>query len=509
MFLTTMTKRISTLLTVFTLAATLTSCGTAIPGVSMLAAQGPDIGASRPPLPSIAQRAPQFQQVFADVAEKVVPTVVSIRSAKIEKVPNFNPYNWFFGNPGQGGQPGQGQGQQEQERRVEGVGSGVIVSKDGYVLTNNHVVEGADDLTVTLSDKREYSARIIGTDPPSDLAVIKIEDADNLPVAHLGNSEVLRIGEIVMAVGSPYQLSETVTMGIISALGRATRSAANTYENFIQTDAAINPGNSGGALVNLDGSVVGINSMIYSRSGGSQGIGFAIPIDMAKSIMTSLISDGRVSRGYLGVQIKDLDTDFARSLDVEPFSGALVAEVMDGTPAQEAGIKSYDIVTAVNGKKVTSSQELMNEVALIKPGKEASFTILRDGKKKNFSVVLAERDNEALAAGSGRGGGRGGGSSEATREKTGLTLHGINPEMARHYQLEEATTGALIMKVDVNSPSGRARLSEGDVVVEADRKPVSSVADFNKIISEMDNDTVLLRVQRKGSTFLAALRLEG
>ncbi len=509
MLIKTMTRKISALLTVFIMTVTLASCGgSPLLGVRKLAAQGQDIGASRPPLPPISQRAPQFQQVFADVAEKVVPTVVSIRSAKIEKVQNFDPFHWFFGNPGQGDQFGRGPQEQEQERRVEGVGSGVIVSKDGYVLTNNHVVEGADDLTVTLSDKREFSAKIIGTDPPSDLAVIKIEDADNLPVAHLGNSEALRIGEMVLAIGSPYRLSETVTLGIVSALGRTTRSP-NTYENFIQTDAAINPGNSGGALVNLDGSVVGINSMIYSRSGGSQGIGFAIPINMAKSVMQSLITEGKVSRGYLGVRIDNLDPDIARSLDVEPFSGVLVAEVMDDTPAKEAGIESYDIVTAVNGKKVTTAQELMNQVALIKPGKKTSFTVLRDGKKKTFSVVLAERDNEALAAGSGGGGGGGGGNSSATREKTGLTLHGISPEMARRYQLEEGITGALIIDVDPTSPAARARLREGDVVVEADRKKVSSVTDFNKIISELENDTVLLRVQRGGATFLAALRLEG
>lgn len=503
MFVTTMTRRISALLTVFTLALTLASCGDSpMLSVRILAAQEPVIGASRAPLASIAQRAPQFQQVFADVAEKVVPTVVSIRSAKIEKVQNFDPYHFFFGNPGQNDR----MGREQRERRVEGVGSGVIVSNDGYVLTNNHVVEGADDLTVTLSDKREFSAIIIGTDPPSDLAVIKIENADNLPVAHLGSSKGLRIGEMVLAVGNPYQLSETVTLGIISALGRMTRS--NAYENFIQTDAAINPGNSGGALVNLDGSVVGINSMIYSRSGGSQGIGFAIPIDMAKSIMGSLIADGKVSRGYLGVRIDDLEPDIARSLDVKAFSGVLVAEVMDNTPAQEAGIESYDIVTAVNGKKVTSSQELMNEVALIKPGKEASFTVLRDGKKRNFTVVLAERDNAALTAGSGRGGERGS-NSEATKEKTGLTMHGINAEMARRYQLEEEVSGALIINVDATSPAARARLREGDVVVEADRQEVSSVADFNKIISGLENDTVLLRIQRRGATFLAALRLEG
>ena len=500
MFCSKLKKQFSGIITAFMVVAAIASCGD-IPGLSIreLAAQSPEFGASRPPLPPVAQRAPQFQQVFADVAEKVIPTVVSIRSAKIETVQNFDPFHWFFGDPREGGRS------QPQERRVEGVGSGVIVSSDGYVLTNNHVVEGADDLTITLSDKREFSAKIIGTDPPSDLAVIKIVDADNLPVAHLGDSDALRIGEMVLAVGSPYQLSETVTMGIVSALGRTTR--LNSYENFIQTDAAINPGNSGGALVNLDGSVVGINSMIFSRSGGSQGIGFAIPIDMAKNIMQSLIAEGKVSRGYLGVEIRNLEPDIARSLDAEPYSGVLVGNVRPDTPAEKAGLEVYDIITAVNGKQVTTAQELMNEVALIKPGKEASFTVLRDGTRKNYTVVLAERDEDTLASTfGGRGGG--GGSADATREKTGLTLHGINPEMARRYQLEEGIQGALIVGVDPTSPAARTRLREGDVIVEADRRKVSSVADFNSIMAELDNDTVLLRVQRGGATFLAALRLE-
>jgi Do/DeqQ family serine protease len=504
MFWNEISRKLSKLFTVAVASAVIMTCGS-VAGLSaeLMAAQA-EIGAAQPPLPPIAQRAPQFKQVFADVAEKVVPTVVSIHSSKMEAVANFDPYHWFFGNPGEGNPFGRG-GQPQDEQRVEGVGSGVIVSSNGYVLTNNHVVEDATELTVTLSDKREFKARIIGTDPPSDIAVIKIEDADNLPVAHLGDSNVLRIGEIVMAIGSPYQLSETVTMGIISALGRTTQ--ANAYENFIQTDAAINPGNSGGALVNLDGSVVGINSMIYSRSGGSQGIGFAIPIDMARNIMESLITDGKVSRGYLGVQIGNLDPDIARGLSVEPYSGALVSEVVDGTPAAKAGLKSYDIITAVNGKPVKSSQELMNQVALIKPGSKASFTVLRDGKKKNYDVVLAERDDAALAQGQ-PGGGGGNGNSQATKAKTGLTLHNVTPEIVQQYRLDEGSEGALVVAVDPSSPAGRARLQEGDLIQEADMKKVQSVADFNKIIAGLDKDTVLLRVQRGGSTFLAALRMD-
>ena len=232
----------------------------------------PQFGASAPPLPPVEVRAPQFNQVYADVAEKLLPVVVSIHSAKIVQVQEFDPFEWFFG-PGRSN-PHQQKNTPQTERRAEGVGSGIIVSSDGYILTNNHVVEGADDLTVTLFDDREFSAEIVGTDPPTDIALIKLKDASNLPVAYLGNSDKTRIGEIVLAIGSPYSLSETVTQGIVSALGRTTPGELNQYENFIQTDAAINPGNSGGPLVDMDGEVIGINSAIYSRSGGNQGIGF-------------------------------------------------------------------------------------------------------------------------------------------------------------------------------------------------------------------------------------------
>jgi len=487
----------SKLVIVFTVIAGLAACGDApLLVVKNLAAQPAEIGAPQPPLPPIESRAPQFNQVFAEVADKVVPTVVSIHSAKVEQVP-FNPFEWFFGNPGD--EQNQRQTPAPSERRIEGVGSGVIVSSDGYILTNNHVVEGSDDLTVTLWDNREFTAKIVGTDPPTDIAVIKIDGVDNLPVAHLGDSDKLRIGEMVLAVGSPFQLSETVTMGIISALGRNT-TYINEYENFIQTDAAINPGNSGGPLVNMNGSVVGINSAIYSRVGANAGVGFAIPINMAKQIIHTLLTEGHVSRGYLGVGIDDIDQDVAKSLKVEPNSGAMVVSVQEGTPAEKAGLAPYDIITNVNGERVKNAQELRNKVAMIKPGSKASFTVLRDGKEKNYTVTLVDREENIAKAGGLAPG-------ESSSTKTGLTLHNITPDFAQRFDLKEKQIGVLIIAVDPTGPGARARLREGDVILEANRQKVEGVADFNRILSSAESDTILLRVQRAGGVFLAALKL--
>ena len=406
-----------------------------------------NFGANAPPLSPVKTRAPGFTQIFAEVAEKVIPTVVSIRSEKIENVREFNPFEYFFGQPG--GRQQQPQPERRQ-RRTAGIGSGVIISSDGYILTNNHVVEGADELVITLSDKREFRAKIIGTDPPSDVAIIKIEDVQNLPVAHLGNSDNLRIGEMVLAIGSPFSLSETVTMGIVSARGRETNMGITQYENFIQTDAAINPGNSGGALVDMNGSVIGINTAIYSRSGGSQGVGFAIPINMAREIINILVSEGRVSRGWLGVSIQNIDGDLARALDVEPNSGVLVQQILENTPAEKAGILPGDIIIEVKNKVVRNTVELRNKVAMIKPGTSARFKVLRDGKVTSFNITLAERDEDPTLTSVSGG-------SEATKEKTGLSLRNLSPRARREFQIEEDQPGVLIIAVDPASPAGRRR----------------------------------------------------
>ncbi len=502
------TERIARLGVLFTLLVALAACDQSQMGaVKELVAQQPEFGAKQPPLPPLEQRAPQFSQVFADVAEQLIPVVVSIRKAELVQVPNFDPFDWFFGDPrGQQQQPQQDPRNQQrggqQERRVEGIGSGVIVSRDGYILTNNHVVEDATELTVTLHDRREFSAKIIGTDPPTDLAVIKIEGLkEDLPVAYLGDSESLRVGELVLAIGSPYRLRETVTQGIVSAKGRTTDMGINTYEDFIQTDAAINPGNSGGPLVDMDGAVIGINTAIFSRSGGSQGIGFAIPIGMAKQIMTQLVSEGRVSRGWLGVSIQDIEGELAQSLGVEPYSGVLVSEVIAGTPAAAADLQPGDIILAVEGEKVSSAAELSRKVAMIRPGQKTSFQVLREGKQRSLAVTLAERPSEPLAAGGG------GGQAPSLEERTGLSLDDPTPQVRRQYGIEDQIQGVVVTGVDPASPAASQNLREGDVILEVDRQKVSSVNDFNGVVNRQQDNSILLRVQRGGNTFFVPLRL--
>ena len=307
------------------------------------------------------------------------------------------------------------------------------------------------------------------------------------------------MGEMVVAIGSPYGLPETVTSGIVSARGRSTRGAINQYENFIQTDAAINPGNSGGALVNLNGAVIGINSAIYSRTGGSQGIGFAIPINMAKQIMDILINEGRVSRGWLGVYIKNIEGELADALGMEPNSGVLVDDVFENTPAEAAGIKQGDIITAVNGAAMTSTTELMNKVAMIKPGTKATFRILRNGKKMTLDIVLDERPDRAELA---RGG------STATKEKTGLTVENLSSRNRREFSVDESTEGILVTEVDPSGSAARANLQKGDVILEVDRKPVKSVTEFNREINAVDDGNALLLVYRSGRSFFTAVRIE-
>jgi len=484
------------MLFMLTLVLTFSACGRS---VSELVAARTTLGADNPPLTPIEQRFPGFKQVYADVADKVIPCVVSVHSAKVVQVPQFDPFEWFFGQQ-QPQQRGRQPQQKPQEQRVEGLGSGFIVSPDGYILTNNHVVEGADDLTVTLSDDREFTAKIVGTDPPTDVAVIKIEGASNLPVAYLGDSDKLRIGEMVLAIGSPFGLTETMTQGIISAKGRSNVMDPSSYENFLQTDAAINPGNSGGPLVDLNGAVIGINSAIYSRSGGNQGVGFAIPINMARDIAHSLIDEGKVTRGYLGVFIRDINGDMAKALNVQPSSGVLVDNVIDKSPAQKAGIKDGDIITAINGSKVTSSNDLRNRVASIKPGTPTDFTVLRDGKNMDFKVTLEERTEEVAQSSN---------PSEAARGRTGLTLQNLSPDLREQFNLPEEVKGVVITDIDPASPAARTSLQPGDLILEVNRKPVASVADFKKAIDSEANDaTVLLRVQRGDTRSFVPLRLQ-
>lgn len=333
----------------------------------------------------------RFSQDFINVSKNVTPAIVTITSTKIVKTNNNlppeiqnDPYlRRFFGN----------RGQDMQENKEQGLGSGVIVSSDGTVLTNNHVVSGADTISVTLADKRKYKAKIVGTDPKSDVAVIKILDAQNLPVAKLGDSNNLSVGEWVLAIGNPLGLSSSVTSGIISAKGRGNVGITD-FEDFIQTDAAINPGNSGGALVNLKGEVIGINTAIASRTGGYMGIGFAIPSNMANKIMNDLVNKGRVSRGFLGIQIQNIDEKIAKTFNLNNDEGIIIADVSKDSPADVGGLQKYDVVKSVNGVTITDASEFRNKVAANDPGSTINVIVNRNGRDVNLNIKLGEMDNQ-------------------------------------------------------------------------------------------------------------------
>ncbi len=343
---------------------------------------GAGIALFEAPAGDAAQPAPGS---FSPAARKAAPAVVSINTSKapVRDPRSSDPwFQFFFGD--QGNQP------------QTGLGSGVIISPDGYILTNNHVVEGADEIDVTLTDSRRARARVIGTDPDTDLAILKIE-LDKLPVIVLGNSDALAVGDHVLAIGNPFGVGQTVTGGIVSALGR-NQLGINTFENFIQTDAAINPGNSGGALVDVNGHVMGINTAIYSRSGGSMGIGFAVPVSTAKMVLDSIVRDGQVSRGWIGVEPNDLSPELAETFGVKAASGVIITGVLQNGPAAQAGIRPGDVITAVAGKTVASVSELLSHVAALKPGVPARFSLLRREEKVAIDVTPGLRPRPRQAA---------------------------------------------------------------------------------------------------------------
>jgi serine protease Do len=395
----------------------------------------------------------------------------------------------FFGNPPGGGGGGGGGGR---GFRQQSLGSGFIIDRDGTILTNNHVVENGSKITVKLNDGREFEAKVVGKDAKTDIAIIKIDAKGELPVAPLGDSEKLEVGEWVVAIGNPFGLESTVTSGIVSAKGRHI--GAGPYDNFIQTDASINPGNSGGPLINMRGEVVGINTAIFSQSGGNIGIGFATPINSAKEIIPELKGKGKVTRGWLGVSIQSVTPDIANSLGLEKSRGALVADVLKDGPAERAGIKVGDVIVDFDGTEIKDSSDLPAIVARTRPGKQANVKVLRDKKEMTIPVNITELKEEEVVA------------SAREKGELGLTVQKLTPEMAESLQLGRAT-GVVITNVEQGSPADEAGLQQGDVIVEVDRKPIREVADFRNAVSgAKKGQRILFLVRREGTSLFVALR---
>ncbi len=441
-----------------------------------------------------------LQDAFVQVAQAVKPAVVNIATTqrprpqegrRAPQAPPFfrGPFRDFFGEDFLerffGEQP-------QRERRS--LGSGVIVDKRGYILTNNHVIEQADQIEVRLSDKRKFAATVIGKDPKTDLAVIKIDAPDDLPVAKLGDSNAIRIGEWAIAIGNPFGLDQTVTVGVISAVGRS-EVGITTYEDFIQTDASINPGNSGGPLVNLNGEVIGINTAIVATG---QGIGFAIPISMAREIKDRLLAQGRVVRAWLGVGIQELTEELAPQFGVKPEAGVLVGNVMPGSPAERGGLKTGDIIQEFNGAKIANVRQLQREVAQSPVGSPARVKVLREKQPVEVTIVLGEQPAEAAAAAPAP-------SPVESAERFGLTVQDLTPELREQLRLN-GTDGVIVSSVDEAGPAARAGIRPGDLITEANREPVKHARDFARILGQMRRgQNLLVLVRRDGSSRFAVL----
>jgi serine protease Do len=439
-----------------------------------------------------------FNNAFVELAEATSPAVVTVfTSQTIRQRAQRSLFDEFFGfDPFSG--PGQRQQPQEREFRRSGQGSGFIVSADGFILTNNHVVQNADSVYVRTQDNREFTAQIVGTDPGTDIAVLKVE-ARNMPMLKLGNSDELRIGEWVMAVGSPLSesLAHTVTQGIVSAKGRANIQLID-LEDFIQTDAAINPGNSGGPLLNLDGEVVGINTAIASRSGGFQGIGFAIPSNIAQRVMQSIIETGKVVRAFLGVTGSNLDQTMAQGFGLESAMGALVYEVREGSPADKAGLKDGDIILEMNGQKVQSFDQMRANIATKVPGTVVKMKVNRNGNIINLDVTLAEMPDDILA-----------GADQTTQEsRLGFTVKDFSSEDAARYNLNPGLNGVLVIAVNPDSEAHARGLREGDLIIAVNRRAVRSVQEFNQQAGSIAaGEVALLQAMRQNSRMFISFRV--
>ncbi len=441
---------------------------------------------------------------YSKVIKEVLPAVVNISSTKVVKADRNaeSPddfFRQFFGDGGgnSNGRPGRRQFSVPQDQREKGLGSGVIVSPEGYILTNNHVVDGASDVLVTLHDKREMKARVVGTDPKTDIAVLKIEGS-NFPTLTLADSSKAEIGDVVLAVGDPFGVGQTVTQGIISATGRSGL-GIEEVEDFIQTDASINPGNSGGALVDDQGHLIGINTAIVGNSGGNVGIGFAVPINMAKNDMDQILAHGKVVRAYMGIMLQDVTPAIARAFHTN-VAGGLVGDISPNSPASRSDLKKGDIIVELNGQPIESGNQLRLKVGAMEPGATINLKVLRDGKPVQVSMKLAEfpSDQERASLNSKE-------SSEGAALQ-GVSVESLTPEIASELKLSPQTKGVVVDSVSQSSPAAEAGLRQGDVIQEVNRRPVTTASDFRQAMSSASKDgSILLLVNHGGNTMYVAI----
>jgi len=448
--------------------------------------------------PSSQYRVPQG---FAEVAELVSPAVVNISTEKTVRTPGGRHFRHFQSPFGEndpfhdfferffGNQP-------PREFKERSLGSGFIINKEGYIVTNNHVVENADKIKVKLTNGREFEATIVGRDPKTDIALLKVEDLEHIKVVKIGDSDEIKVGQWVVAIGSPFGLEHTVTAGIVSAKGRVIGSGP--YDDFIQTDASINPGNSGGPLVNMNGEVVGINTAIVSRGGGNVGIGFAIPINMARGIINQLQTTGSVTRGWLGVTIQDLTPELAEYYGLEGAKGAIVGEVFEGDPADKAGIHPKDVIVEVEGKTIEDSRDLSRVIAATKVGEKITIKVLRAGKERTFRIKIVKRtdDKETLA--------------KADAEEVGalgMVVSPVTPDLAQRFNIPDGGGGIVVVTVDAQSEADKAGIEEGDLILEINHKQVKTVEDYQQYIEDVEEGEVMsLLIRRRAGFFAVNIR---
>jgi len=437
-----------------------------------------------------------FNDAIVNVAEQANPAVVTITTTQTVRVRQQSPFSFFFDDP---------RFDQEREYQRSGLGSGVIVSEEGYILTNNHVIERADDIRVILYEGEELEAEIVGTDPASDIAVLKV-DQPGLTAIPMGDSETIRTGEMVLAIGSPLSqdFAHTVSKGIISASGR-TSLGLNVFENYIQTDAAINPGNSGGALINLDGELIGINTAIASRSGGSQGIGFAIPVNMARDVMEALITEGRVSRGYLGISFGgEVDATMARALGLDSPGGVVVGEVVPDGPADEAGLQDGDVIVKLDGEEFDSWRDFRVAIGSKKPGDTIELEVFREGETMEYTIELGELETEAVAENMTSD------DMEDVREALGFSVDELTDSVRQQLNLSSGIEGVVVTNISQGSNAYRQGLRRGDVVMQVGDQIVANPDDFYgavKNLMDQGTDAALLRVNRQGRNVFIAIEL--